>query len=123
MKEAADSGDYYRAWEFSKQEETIIYNSTGCDYYYGIDLCHEPPEELDYEDYSTLPETRKALHVGNRPFGHQGDLVFESMLEQDYFRSGMDNFEFLLDRYPVSHLQLMMIILPNQCIIFVDSPL
>lgn len=73
----------------------------GCPYYYEITMCTTDPDEDNYAEYIQYDETRKAIHVGGRPFGTQSGDVYNSMID-DFMRSERANVEFLLDRYKVS---------------------
>lgn len=72
----------------------------GCGYIYEFTMCATPAEEDNYEEYIQYDATRKAIHVGDRPFGAQSGDVYTSMID-DFMRSERDNIEFLLDRYQV----------------------
>lgn len=72
----------------------------GCSYTLGINQCHEFNEENNYEDFVNKETTRKAAHVGDRPFGSQSGAVYDH-LREDIFVSQKATVEFLLDRYPV----------------------
>lgn len=72
----------------------------GCYYPYDITFCDSPPEEDNYEIFMQRPDVRKALHVGDRPFGVQN--VYGSMVN-DFMRPERETIEFLLDRYKVQN--------------------
>lgn len=72
----------------------------GCSDVYDISICNEPPEDDNYEEFLNLQTTRKAIHVGNRPFGGQSSDVYYSMLD-DFMRSERETLEFLLEHYKV----------------------
>ena len=74
----------------------------GCGDVYDAYRCATDPEEDNYAVYMQKDETRKAVHVGDRPFGQQSGDVFTSMRE-DFMQYGQDKVEYLLDRYPVTY--------------------
>ena len=63
-------------------------------------MCSTDPDENNYEEYIQYDDTRRAIHVGDRPFGTQSGDVYNSMID-DFMRSERENVEFLLDRYKV----------------------
>ena len=72
----------------------------GCSYYLDIRQCREDPEESNYNDFVNMESTRKAIHVGDVPFGGQSGDVYNSLIE-DIMKSQRFNVEFLLEHYPV----------------------
>ena len=69
----------------------------------------EPPEDDNFEVYIQYESTRKAIHVGERPFGAQGNAVYRAMIE-DFMKPQREDVEFLLERYKV-----------NSCSIYVSK--
>ncbi len=57
----------------------------GCPYVYEATMCENDPEEDNYEEYIEDSETRKAIHVGDTPFGTESGLVFARM-EGDFMK-------------------------------------
>ncbi|XP_020848922.1 putative serine carboxypeptidase CPVL isoform X1 [Phascolarctos cinereus] len=60
-------------------------NSTGCSYYFNFLRCQEPEEEKYFGYFLSLPEVRRAIHVGNLTF-HDGSEV-EKHMWADWFKS------------------------------------
>ena len=75
----------------------------GCNYTLGYDQCDEDPEENNYADFVNMESTRRAIHVGDVPFGAQSGVVYNSLID-DFFRSQRETVEFLLEYYPVIQL-------------------
>ena len=73
----------------------------GCTYYLDFRQCHEDPEESNYNYFVNMESTRRAIHVGDVPFGAQSGDVYNALIE-DIMKSQRFNVEFLLDHYPVS---------------------
>merc|ERR1719216_780336 len=100
MKQLIRDEQWYAAWAAWSQNLNDGMSKTGCFDSYEINLCREPAERKNYEDFLNLQSTRKAIHVGNRPFGEQSGAVYNSMIP-DFMRSEKETLEFLLDRYKV----------------------
>ena len=77
-------------------------DAMGCSYTLGYDQCDADPEENNYADFVNLESTRKAIHVGDVPFGAQSGDVYTSLID-DFMRSQRETVEFLLELYPVSN--------------------
>ena len=77
----------------------------GCSYYLDIRQCREDPEENNYNDFVSKESTRKAIHVGDVPFGAQSGAVYNALTE-DIMKSQRFNVEFLLEHYPVIKSQI-----------------
>ncbi|XP_036617382.1 probable serine carboxypeptidase CPVL isoform X2 [Trichosurus vulpecula] len=60
-------------------------NCTGCSNYYNFLQCQEPEEEKYLGYFLSLPEVRRAIHVGNLTF-HDGSEV-EKHMWADWFKS------------------------------------
>nr|AKO90272.1 cathepsin A3 [Tigriopus japonicus] len=100
MKEHVANEEYFSAWLSWNTEVNYFLSKMGCSYTLGINQCHEFNEENNYEDFVNKETTRKAAHVGDRPFGSQSGAVYDH-LREDIFVSQKATVEFLLDRYPV----------------------
>lgn len=74
----------------------------GCSYYLDLRQCREDPEESNYYDFVNHETTRRAIHVGDVPFGEQSGDVYNSLIE-DIMKSQRFNVEFLLEHYPVKN--------------------
>ena len=100
MKNLIRDEKWHEASEAWRNNQNYRASITGCDNDYEINLCSEPKERYYYEEFVNLKSTRKAIHVGNRPFDKQGGNVFESM-SGDFMRSERETLEFLLENYRV----------------------
>lgn len=100
MKQEIANASWYEA--FLTWDENMNYgmSKTGCEDYYEINLCQEPVERDNYDEFLNLQTTRKAIHVGDRPFGQQSNAVYDKMAN-DFMKSEKDVLEFLLDNYRV----------------------
>ena len=92
--------------QLKMEERALFEERMGCPNPYDSRLCEDDPEEYNYEEYVELPSTRKAIHVGERPFGEQRDEL-EWKMRNDRMASQKAELEFLLDRYRVGNLKLM----------------
>lgn len=100
MQHYCSIGSWGQCFSEWNREFNSFLGSMGCYYYYGIDICDTPREEDNYEDFVTLATTRKAIHVGDLPFGAQSGDVYYSM-NDDFMQSERETIEFLLEKYPV----------------------
>merc|ERR1712018_1125374 len=100
MKQLIRDEEWYAALVSWSNNFNYGLSKTGCSDAYEINLCSEPEERGNFEDFVNLQSTRKAIHVGNRPFGQQSGDVYNSMLD-DFMRSERDILEFLLEHYKV----------------------
>merc|ERR1712226_272130 len=100
MKQLISNEEWYAAWAAWSNNLNYGMSKTGCYDSYEINLCTEPAERGNFDDFVNLQSTRKAIHVGNRPFGQQSGDVYNSMID-DFMRSERDILEFLLDNYKV----------------------
>jgi len=100
MKQLIRDEEWYAAWVSWSNNFNYGMSKTGCSDAYEINLCSEPEERGNFEDFVNLQSTRKAIHVGNRPFGQQSGDVYNSMLD-DFMRSERDILEYLLEHYKV----------------------
>ena len=82
------------------EERALFEEKMGCPNPYDSRMCNDDPEEYNYEEYVKYPTTRKAIHVGNMPFGEQRDEL-EWKMRNDRMASQKAELEFLLDRYRV----------------------
>ncbi len=73
-------------------------SAMGCTYLYDSRQCHGHPEENNYADFVNGANNRKAIHVGDRPFGATDDDVYWKM-HDDFMLTQADDLEFLLDNY------------------------
>jgi len=89
---------WYLAWLEWSVEFDLFLGRMGCPYYYEISICDFPAEEDNFEIYVQSEAVRKAIHVGDRPFGVQSGDVYNNMLD-DFMRPERENIEFLLNRY------------------------
>ncbi len=74
-------------------------NYMGCPYVYEATMCENDPEEDNYEEYIEDSETRKAIHVGDTPFGTESGLVFARM-EGDFMKPAQEAVEYVLNSIP-----------------------
>ncbi|XP_057691420.1 probable serine carboxypeptidase CPVL [Corythoichthys intestinalis] len=74
-------------------------NATGCTNYYNYLSCQEPKDQEYFSMFVTLPEVRRAIHVGNLEF-HSGWQV-EKHLMQDVMKSIKPWLGVLMDNYKV----------------------
>jgi len=100
MKLLIENEEWNAAWAAWSTNLNYGMSQTGCFDDYEINLCREPAERANYDDFLNFQSTRKAIHVGNRPFGSQSGAVYNSMRD-DFMRSERDILEFLLDNYRV----------------------
>ncbi|XP_016077741.1 PREDICTED: probable serine carboxypeptidase CPVL [Miniopterus natalensis] len=74
-------------------------NVTGCSNYYNILQCTEPEDQSYYGKFLSLPEVRRAIHVGNRTFNN-GSTV-EKYLEEDTVKSVKPWLAEIMNKYKV----------------------
>uniref|UniRef100_A0A4X2LVF3 Probable serine carboxypeptidase CPVL n=2 Tax=Vombatus ursinus TaxID=29139 RepID=A0A4X2LVF3_VOMUR len=88
-------------------------NSTGCSYYFNFLQCQEPEEEKYFGDFLSLPEVRRAIHVGNLTF-HDGSEV-EKHMWADWFKSVKPWLAEIMNNYRISlgHMMMMMVMIAN----------
>ena len=55
-------------------ELSYFLGAMGCSNHLDVRNCNNPAEENNYADYVNLESTRKAIHVGDIPFGAQVNL-------------------------------------------------
>ncbi|XP_077384249.1 putative serine carboxypeptidase CPVL [Festucalex cinctus] len=80
-------------------DPSFFQNATGCTNYYNYMLCREPEDQEYFSTFVTLPEVRRAIHVGNLEF-HDGSQV-EKHLIQDVMKSIKPWLGVLMDNYKV----------------------
>ena len=95
------NGDYCKAFLLDIKMRRKYLTEMSCSYSYDVTQCHEEAEEKNYEDFASNDATRRAIHVGKRPFLARGDAVYKSMM-YDMFQSQKPELEFLLNNYWVS---------------------
>ncbi|XP_077455796.1 putative serine carboxypeptidase CPVL [Stigmatopora argus] len=78
---------------------SFFQNATGCTNYYNYLSCQEPKDQEYFSMFVTLPEVRRAIHVGNLEF-HSGSQV-EKHLMQDVMKSVKPWLGVLMDHYKV----------------------
>ncbi|XP_061919041.1 probable serine carboxypeptidase CPVL [Entelurus aequoreus] len=78
---------------------SFFQNATGCTNYFNYLLCQEPEDQEYFSRFVTLPEVRRAIHVGNLEF-HDGSQV-EKHLLQDVMKSIKPWLAVLMDNYKV----------------------
>ena len=100
MKKLITEEKWPAARDVWRDNQGYIMSITGCNNVYEINLCSPPEERDNYKDFLNLQSTRKAIHVGNRPFDKQSSNLSLSM-NDDFMRSERDVLEFLLDNYRV----------------------
>jgi vitellogenic carboxypeptidase-like protein len=100
MKNYCANEQWPEAWAEWNREFSFMLNEMGCSYAYDVRQCHNNPEEDNYADYVQLDLTRKASHVGDRPFGSQSSDVYFKMIG-DFMCSQKEDVEFLLEVYRV----------------------
>ncbi|XP_064410934.1 probable serine carboxypeptidase CPVL isoform X2 [Latimeria chalumnae] len=74
-------------------------NVTGCTNYFNFLQCQEPPDQEYFGKFLSLPEVRKAIHVGNLTF-HDGSEVEKHLLE-DVMKTIKPWLAVLMDNYRV----------------------
>ncbi|XP_078284634.1 putative serine carboxypeptidase CPVL isoform X2 [Rhinoraja longicauda] len=74
-------------------------NVTGCSNYYNFLQCTEPPDQSYFNNYLSLSEVRKSIHVGNLTF-HDGSKVELHLLE-DIMQSVKPWLTILMNNYRV----------------------
>ena len=64
-------------------ELSYFLGAMGCSNHLDVRNCNNPAEENNYADYVNLESTRRAIHVGDIPFGAQvrSILVQQELLE------------------------------------------
>ena len=55
-------------------ELSYYLGNMGCSNHLDVRNCHNAAEENNYADYVNLETTRKAIHVGDIPFGDQARM-------------------------------------------------
>lgn len=78
---------------------SFFQNATGCTNYFNYLTCQEPEDQEYFSQFVTLPEVRRAIHVGNMTF-HDGSEV-EKHLLQDVMKSIKPWLGVLMDNYRV----------------------
>ncbi|XP_061632472.1 probable serine carboxypeptidase CPVL [Phyllopteryx taeniolatus] len=78
---------------------SFFQNATGCTNYFNYMLCQEPEDQEYFSAFVTLPEVRRAIHVGDLEF-HDGSRV-EKHLMQDVMKSVKPWLGVLMDHYKV----------------------
>uniref|UniRef100_A0A3P8NJK7 Probable serine carboxypeptidase CPVL n=1 Tax=Astatotilapia calliptera TaxID=8154 RepID=A0A3P8NJK7_ASTCA len=78
---------------------SFFQNATGCTNYFNYLICQEPEDQDYFSQFVTLPEVRRAIHVGNLTF-HDGSEV-EKHLLQDVMKTIKPWLGVLMDNYRV----------------------
>nr|XP_057941582.1 probable serine carboxypeptidase CPVL [Doryrhamphus excisus] len=78
---------------------SFFQNATGCTNYFNYLFCQEPKDQEYFSTFVTLPEVRRAIHVGALEF-HDGSQV-EKHLLQDVMKSIKPWLGVLMDNYKV----------------------
>ncbi|KAI3360949.1 hypothetical protein L3Q82_013157, partial [Scortum barcoo] len=78
---------------------SFFQNATGCTNYFNYMTCQEPEDQEYFSQFVTLPDVRRAIHVGNLTF-HDGSQV-EKHLLQDVMKSIKPWLGVLMDNYRV----------------------
>ncbi|KAM9806387.1 probable serine carboxypeptidase CPVL [Syngnathus typhle] len=78
---------------------SFFQNATGCTNYFNYMLCQEPEDQEYFSTFVTLPQVRRAIHVGKLEF-HDGSQV-EKHLMQDVMKSIKPWLGVLMDHYKV----------------------
>ena len=81
-------------------ELSYFLGAMGCSNHLDVRNCNNPAEENNYADYVNLETTRRAIHVGDIPFGAQVIRVceiYDNRLQLElHFRVAM----FMTTSYP-----------------------
>ena len=67
----------FQTWSL---ELSYFLGAMGCSNHLDVRNCNNPAEENNYADYVNLESTRRAIHVGDIPFGAQ--VCFRSFIAQ-----------------------------------------
>ncbi|XP_014392486.1 PREDICTED: probable serine carboxypeptidase CPVL [Myotis brandtii] len=80
-------------------DPSYFQNVTGCSNYYNILQCTEPEDQSYYQQFLSLTQVRRAIHVGNRTF-HDGSIV-EKYLREDTVKSVKPWLTAIMNNYKV----------------------
>lgn len=86
--------------EYLYLPKSFFSNVTGMTFYYNMLISEEPQDQRFYKTYVNLPTTRKALHVGNKPFNDDSEQVKEHLLA-DICQSSKSQLITLMENYKV----------------------
>jgi len=100
IKQQIEQEQWSEAWLTWSLELSYFLGAMGCSNHLDVRNCNNPAEENNYADYVNLESTRRAIHVGDIPFGAQSGDVYDNLIP-DIPKTTRPVVEFLLEYYPV----------------------
>ena len=67
----------FQTWSL---ELSYFLGAMGCSNHLDVRNCNNPAEENNYADYVNLESTRRAIHVGDIPFGAQVGAILVQLV-------------------------------------------